>query len=53
MNKYILELFSDAVIVERIKSRLPILFHIAEQESSRAGRVGMGVGSTLLGGGGT
>lgn len=39
------ELFSDAHLVSRIKSKLPKLFHIAELESSRAGKVGMEVGS--------
>jgi len=31
--------------VEKIKSRLPYLFHLAELESSRAGKIGMEVGS--------
>lgn len=44
MNK-ISELFSDKTIVEKIQNRLPKLFHLAELESSRAGKVGMEVGS--------
>src|SRR3989338_897885 len=39
------DLFSDSRLVSRIKSRLPKLFHIAELESSRAGKIGMEVGS--------
>ena len=39
------ELFSDAHLISRVKKKLPKLFHIAELESSRAGKVGMEVGS--------
>lgn len=39
------ELFDDEKIVEKIKRKLPYLFQIAELENSRAGRVGMEVGS--------
>jgi len=39
------DLFSDETIVNRIKGKLPKLFHIAELESSRAGKIGMEVGS--------
>ena len=39
------DLFSDTDLVSRIKERLPRLFQIAELESSRAGIVGMEVGS--------
>ncbi|MBX4196582.1 ThaI family type II restriction endonuclease [Candidatus Pacearchaeota archaeon] len=39
------ELFSDTHLTSRIKKKLPKLFHIAELESSRAGKVGMEVGS--------
>jgi len=39
------ELFKDANLINKIKNRLPILFQLAEQESSRAGKVGMEVGS--------
>lgn len=44
MNK-ISELFSDKKLVDKIQKRLPKLFHLAELESSRAGKVGMEVGS--------
>lgn len=39
------ELFRDQRTVRRIQSRLPELFHLAELESSRAGKIGMEVGS--------
>jgi len=41
----IAELFDDEKIVVRIQERLPLLFHLAELESSRGGKVGMEVGS--------
>ncbi|MPM89767.1 hypothetical protein SDC9_136879 [bioreactor metagenome] len=44
VNK-IRDLFVDKQLVERVKSKLPKLFQIAELESSRAGKVGMEVGS--------
>lgn len=45
MTSRLPELFADAPLVEKIKRRLPHLFHYAERDSSRAGRVGMEVGS--------
>jgi hypothetical protein len=39
------ELFTDQALVAKIQKRLPELFYLAELESSRAGRVGMEVGS--------
>jgi len=41
----IVPLFADRVLAARIQERLPELFYIAELESSRAGKVGMEVGS--------
>lgn len=38
-------LFTNKDLVSRIQERLPELFYIAELESSRAGKVGMEVGS--------
>ncbi len=38
-------IFSDEDLVSKIERRLPHLFHYAERDSSRAGRVGMEVGS--------
>lgn len=42
---HIFDLFSDHALVEKIQRRLPEAFYLAEQDSSRAGRVGMEVGS--------
>jgi len=39
------EIFDDEKLIEKIKKRLPYLFQLAELESSRAGKVGMEVGS--------
>ena len=39
------KLFSDAILVKKIQDKLPKLFHIAELESARAGKIGMEVGS--------
>lgn len=46
MNSKLIEIFEDEVLRERIKNKLPHLFSIAELESSRAGKIGMEVGST-------
>ncbi len=43
--KKIEELFTDKKIVEKIQRKLPKLFQLAELESSRAGKIGMEVGS--------
>lgn len=40
------ELFDDVSLVDKIKRKLPKLFYIAQLESSRAGKVGMEVGSS-------
>jgi len=45
MNEKIRELFEDKKLVARIQNKLPKLFHLAELESSRAGKIGMEVGS--------
>ena len=47
MNKEIdlKELFNDKEIISKIKEKLPRLFRIAEIETSRAGKIGMEVGS--------
>ena len=41
----LIEIFEDKRLVEKIRKRLPYLFHLAELESSRAEKVGMEVGS--------
>ena len=45
MSNRLIEIFEDKDLVDRIKTRLPYLFQIAELESSRAGKIGMEVGS--------
>ncbi len=45
MSSRLIEIFKDEKIVNRIKTRLPYLFQLAELESSRAGKIGMEVGS--------
>lgn len=45
MNNYIIDLFTDNKMVEKIQKRLPYLYHLAELDSSRAGKIGMEVGS--------
>ncbi len=39
------ELFNDKKIISKIQNKLPILFRVAEIETSRAGKIGMEVGS--------
>jgi len=41
----LIKIFKDKKLVEKIKERLPYLFQLAELEASRAGKVGMEVGS--------
>ncbi|MFI5133379.1 MAG: ThaI family type II restriction endonuclease [Chitinophagales bacterium] len=45
MIEQIKELFSDANLISRIKQKLPQLFYLAELESSRAGKIGMEIGT--------
>lgn len=45
MSTRLEELFEDEQLVKKIKTRLPHLFQLAELESSRAGKIGMEVGS--------
>ncbi len=45
MPSRLIEIFKDTKLVERVKKRLPYLFQLAELESSRAGKIGMEVGS--------
>ena len=45
VSSRLVEIFDDVRLVEKIKSRLPYLFQLAESESSRAGKLGMQVGS--------
>ena len=45
MNSHLIEIFEDEELKTKIQKKLPSLFHIAELESSRAGKIGMQVGS--------
>jgi len=45
MGRTVEQLFADSALVAKVKRRLPHLFHYAERDSSRAGKVGMEVGS--------
>ena len=40
-----LGIFQDRSVIAKVQSRLPELFYLAELESSRAGKIGMEVGS--------
>ena len=39
------DLFTDDCVIRKIQKKLPKLFQLAELENSRAGKVGMEVGS--------
>jgi len=45
VSTHLVKIFEDKKLVEKIRKRLPHLFQLAELESSRAGKVGMEVGS--------
>jgi len=45
MSSRLIDIFEDEKLANRIKKRLPYLFQLAELESSRAGMIGMEVGS--------
>jgi hypothetical protein len=45
VNSHLIEVFKDKELKARIQKKLPRLFSIAELESSRAGNIGMQVGS--------
>ena len=45
MPSHLEEIFNDNKLTDKIMNRLPHLFHLAELESSRAGKIGMEVGS--------
>jgi len=45
MQSPLVQLFEDKETIRKIKNRLPYLFQLAESESSRAGKIGMQVGS--------
>ena len=45
MTSHLIELFEDEALTGKIKRRLPYFYQLAELESSRAGKIGMEVGS--------
>jgi hypothetical protein len=45
VSHQLLDIFTNEITIKKIKARLPYLFQIAEIESSRAGKIGMQVGS--------
>jgi len=45
MSSRLAEIFGDENLIHKIKRRLPYLFQLAELENSRAGKIGMEVGS--------
>ena len=45
MTSRLVEIFEDTKLIGKIRKRLPYLFQLAELESSRAGKIGMEVGS--------
>lgn len=45
MSNYLKRLFSDEKIIKMVKAKMPDMFQLAEMESSRAGKLGMEVGS--------
>jgi len=45
LNKHLFEIFEDKALINRIRRRLPYFYQLAELESSRAGKIGMEVGS--------
>ena len=45
MTNHLAEIFEDKALTSKIKRRLPHFYQLAELESSRAGKIGMEVGS--------
>jgi len=45
LTSRLIEIFEDQVLIEKIRRKLPYLFQLAELEASRAGKIGMEVGS--------
>ena len=45
MTSHLAEIFEDEALISKIKRRLPYFYQLAELESSRAGKIGMQVGS--------
>jgi hypothetical protein len=45
LSSHLVEIFEDSVLIDKIRGRLPYFYQLAELESSRAGKIGMQVGS--------
>ena len=45
MSKYLEQLFSDKLIVGKVQQKMPYMFQLVELENSRAGKLGMEIGS--------
>ena len=45
MTSHLVKIFEDKELIDKIKRRLPYFYQLAELESSRAGKIGMEVGS--------
>jgi hypothetical protein len=45
MGSHLVEIFKDEALISKIKRRLPYFYQLAALESSRAGKIGMEVGS--------
>ena len=45
MTSHLAEIFKDEALISKIQRRLPYFYQLAELESSRAGKIGMEVGS--------
>jgi len=45
MSNRLVELFEDMALITKVRRRLPYLFQLAELECSRAGKLGMEIGS--------
>lgn len=45
MDNVYFDLFTDKLIIKKVKNKLPHLFQLAELESSRNGKIGMEIGS--------
>ena len=45
MSSHLAKIFEDETLIDKIKGRLPYSYQLAELESSRAGKIGMEVGS--------
>ena len=45
MTSHLVAIFEDEALIDKIRRRLPYFYQLAELESSRAGKIGMEVGS--------